>query len=62
VRLPQPVAMINKRLREDFGLIGGYDLGPDYPHLQNHMLVAVTEMNPRRAIDRLVRALGEVTR
>ena len=60
VRLPGPAAEINTRLRERHGLIGGYDLGRDYPHLKNHMLVAVTEVNTRAGIDRLVSALGEV--
>ena len=31
-------------LREQYGIIGGYDLGRDYPHLQDHMLLAVTEI------------------
>jgi len=29
----------------------------DYPKLENHMLVAVTEMNSRTSIDRLVEGL-----
>ncbi len=62
VRTPRPVSEINKHLREQHGIIGGYDLGRDYQHLAQHMLVAVTEMNPRAGIDRLVRALGEVAR
>jgi glycine dehydrogenase subunit 1 len=62
VRLPRPVAEVNKLLRERHGIIGGYDLGRDYPHLQSHMLLAVTEMNTRANIDRLVHALGEVVR
>jgi len=60
VRLPGPVADINRRLREHHGIIGGYDLGRDYPDLNNHMLVAVTEVNTRASIDRLVSALGKV--
>jgi glycine dehydrogenase subunit 1 len=56
VRLPRPVAEINGRLHEE-GIIGGYDLGRDYPHLAGHMLLAVTEVNTRAAIDRLVEAL-----
>jgi glycine dehydrogenase subunit 1 len=59
IRLPCPAADINKRLRER-GIIGGYDLGRDYPHLDQHMLFAVTEVNTRESIDRLVRALREV--
>ncbi len=57
VRLPAPAAEINARLRDQFGIIGGYDLGGEYPHLENHMLIAVTELNPRESIDRLVMGL-----
>jgi glycine dehydrogenase subunit 1 len=60
VRLPRPPAEVNKMLRERHGIIGGYDLGGDYPHLAGHMLLAVTEVNTRAAIDRLVGALGEI--
>jgi glycine dehydrogenase subunit 1 len=62
VRLPGPVADINAHLRTRHGIAGGYDLGRDYPHLQNHMLVAVTEINTRDAIDRLVSALAEIAK
>lgn len=60
VRLPRPAAEINAYLRDRHGIVGGYDLGRDYPHLSNHMLIAVTEMNTRASIDRLVRTLSEV--
>jgi glycine dehydrogenase subunit 1 len=62
VRCPAPVAEINAHLREHHGIIGGYDLGRDDPQLRNHMLLCVTEMNPRAGIDRLVAALDEVAR
>ena len=62
VRLPRPVAEVNRQLRERHGIVGGYDLGCDYPHLQAHMLITVTEVNTSASIDRLVRALGEVSR
>jgi glycine dehydrogenase subunit 1 len=62
VRLPSPAAEINAHLRARHGIIGGYDLGRDYPHLKNHMLIAVTEVNTRASIDRLVLALGEAAR
>jgi glycine dehydrogenase subunit 1 len=62
VRLPRPAAEINRRLREEFGIIGGYDLGRDYPHLRQHMLIAVTELHTRTAIDRLVVALGHMAK
>jgi glycine dehydrogenase subunit 1 len=62
VRLSLPAAEVNKRLREDYGIVGGYHLGGDYPLLENHMLIAVTEINTRASIDRLVRALGEIAK
>ena len=49
--------LINERLAEQ-GIIGGYDLGQDYPHLQQHMLVAATEMNTKADIDAFVHELG----
>ena len=60
VRLPRPPAEVNEILRERHGIIGGYDLGREYPHLADHMLFAVTEVNTRAAIDRLVGALREI--
>jgi glycine dehydrogenase subunit 1 len=60
VKLPCPVAEVNRHLREQHGIVGGYDLSRDYPHLKDHMLIAVTEVNPRPAIDRFVRALREI--
>jgi glycine dehydrogenase subunit 1 len=60
VRLPRPPAEVNEILREQHGIIGGYDLGRDYPHLADCMRLAVTEINTRAAIDRLVGALREI--
>jgi glycine dehydrogenase subunit 1 len=60
VQCPAPVAEINARLFDDHNIIGGYDLGQDYGHLDTHMLVAVTEMNSREQIDDLVAALDEI--
>jgi len=59
VRCPRPVAEINQGLLERWGIIGGYDLGQDYPQRENQMLIAVTEMNSREEIDLLIEALGE---
>jgi glycine dehydrogenase subunit 1 len=61
VRLPCAVAEANAKLRERHGIVGGYDLGRDYPGLADHMLLAFTEIHSRASIDRLVRALGELT-
>lgn len=56
VKCPRPVAEINEALIVE-GIVGGYDLGHDYPHLANHMLIAVTEMNRKDEIDALVSVL-----
>jgi glycine dehydrogenase subunit 1 len=60
VKTLKPVSEINEMLIQE-GIIGGYDLGQDYPHLENHMLVCVTEMNSRQEIDRLVELLESVS-
>lgn len=57
VQCPAPVAQVNRALR-DRGIVGGYDLSVEYPHLGQAMLVCVTEMNSRRDIDALVAALA----
>jgi glycine dehydrogenase subunit 1 len=57
VRCPAPVRVINDYLIEEWGIIGGYDLGRDYASLENHMLVCVTEVIRREEIDSLVEAL-----
>jgi glycine dehydrogenase subunit 1 len=56
---PKPVSEINTQLL-DYDILGGYDLGKDYPSLENHMLIAVTEMNDREEIDYLCQALQEI--
>jgi glycine dehydrogenase subunit 1 len=60
VKCPRPVTEINRYLLDEWEIIGGYDLGCDYPHLADHMLIAVTETNTREEIDDLVAALEEV--
>lgn len=56
VKCLRPVSDINETLIQE-GIIGGYDLGEDYPHLKDHMLIAVTEMNSKEEIDALVTLL-----
>jgi glycine dehydrogenase subunit 1 len=55
----RPVEEVNAHLLEH-GIIGGYDLGQDYPALKDHMLLAFTEMTTREEIDVLVEVLSEV--
>lgn len=56
VKCLRPVEEINAALIEN-GIIGGYDLGQDYPSLKDHMLIAVTEMNSKEEIDLFVEIL-----
>lgn len=53
-----PVKELNDRLLES-KIIGGYDIGKNYPELKNGWLVAVTEKRTKEEIDKLVRKAGE---
>jgi len=54
----QSVEEVNAHLLEH-GILGGYDLGKDYPSMKGYLLVAVTEMNSKEEIDMLVEVLKE---
>ncbi|MCA9890508.1 MAG: aminomethyl-transferring glycine dehydrogenase subunit GcvPA, partial [Anaerolineae bacterium] len=56
VKCLMPVEVVNNALIGE-GIVGGYDLGKDYPHLKNQMLLCVTEMNSKEEIDALVDVL-----
>ena len=56
----QSVARINRKLRQQ-GIFGGRDLSDDFPDLGESALYCVTEVHTRDDIDRLVKALEEVT-
>ncbi len=51
IKTSKPVAEVNKGLLKE-NIIGGIDLGKDYPELKGHMLLAVTEMVRKAEIDR----------
>jgi glycine dehydrogenase subunit 1 len=57
VRCPRPVEEINRLLFEEHGIIGGYDLGKDYPAHKGWMLLCCTEMNTKEEIELLADAL-----
>lgn len=59
VRCPRPVSEVNAILA-DHGIVGGYDVSQDEPHLEHAMLLCVTEMNTRADIDALVEVLQQV--
>ncbi|RNB89141.1 aminomethyl-transferring glycine dehydrogenase subunit GcvPA [Brevibacillus nitrificans] len=61
VKLSKPVAEVNKNLLAA-GIIGGYDLGLDYPEFADHMLLAVTELRTKEEIDQLAQELEAITR
>jgi glycine dehydrogenase subunit 1 len=60
VRCPKPVAEVNTHLL-DHDILGGYDLGKVYPGMDDHMLIAVTEMISRAEIDYLAHVMSEVS-
>lgn len=60
VECPQPAASLNQILWDEYRLIGGYDLGRDYPHLAHHLLVCATEMTTPEEMNALVAALKEI--
>jgi glycine dehydrogenase subunit 1 len=62
VRFPDTLTVeeVNQHLL-DHNVLGGYDLGTDYPSLKNHMLIAVTELNTRDQIDLLCEVFQEVS-
>lgn len=55
------VRAVNAGLRAK-GIVGGLDLGGDYPELKNCALFCVTEVHRKEEIDRLAAALEEVLR
>ena len=59
VKLSAPVSEVNHKLSEK-GIVGGFDLGFYYPELENHMLVAVTEIRTKEQIDTFVKELGDI--
>jgi glycine dehydrogenase subunit 1 len=59
IKLNKPVKEMNEKLLEK-GIIGGYDLGRNYPELAGHMLIAVTEQRTKEEIDTLVKELGDL--
>jgi glycine dehydrogenase subunit 1 len=59
IRLPQPVASVQKRLL-DQGFLFGYDLGKSHPQLGDAVLLNATEVRTKDEMDAMVEALREV--
>lgn len=56
-----PASDINQYLVEQWGIVGGYDLGQIDPGRAHQMLLCVTEVNTHEEIAALTAALSEVT-
>ena len=59
VKCDQPVNQVLDHLLQH-DIFGGYDLGYDYPELENHLMLAVTEKIQREDIEYLSNGLQEV--
>jgi glycine dehydrogenase subunit 1 len=57
VKTNKSVTEINQALIEK-GIIGGFDLGRVYPELENHALIAVTEIRTKEEIEAFVAEMG----
>jgi glycine dehydrogenase subunit 1 len=60
VTTPIPAAKVNAQLLRKHGILGGYDLGRLDGARKHEWLLAVTDMNPKAEIDRLVAALETI--
>ncbi|UZH06693.1 aminomethyl-transferring glycine dehydrogenase subunit GcvPA [Heyndrickxia coagulans] len=59
VKLPKSVQEVNEHLLQK-KIIGGYDVGKDYPEFAGCMLIAVTELRSKEEIDQLAEEMGVV--
>jgi glycine dehydrogenase subunit 1 len=59
LKLAKPTKEVNEMLFEK-RMIGGFDLGRDFPEFQRHMLVAITELRTKAEIDDFIDALEGV--
>ena len=59
IKLSKPVSVVNDQLFEK-GFIGGFDLGRVYPELENHMLIATTEIRTKEEIDAFAKEMGDI--
>lgn len=58
IKLNCSVKKLNQHLLAK-GVIGGYDLGREFPELEKHMLIAVTELRTKTEIDDFVKEMGD---
>ena len=58
--LPKPATVVNRKLQDEYGIIGGYDLSAEGKGFDNTMLVSITELHSRAAINQLVSAVRDI--
>ncbi|MPM77614.1 putative glycine dehydrogenase (decarboxylating) subunit 1 [bioreactor metagenome] len=59
VKSPIEIDELNKKLLEN-NILGGYDLGKDYPELAGCTMICVTEKRSVDEIDKLMRVMEEM--
>ncbi|HCY6753888.1 TPA: aminomethyl-transferring glycine dehydrogenase subunit GcvPA [Staphylococcus aureus] len=59
VKFDKPIQQVNEELVK-YNIIGGFDLGVVSDDFKNHMLIAVTELRTKDAIDTFVEKAGEL--
>src|SRR5699024_8943123 len=59
VEMERPIKEVNEALLQN-KIIGGYDLSDKYDELNNHMLIAVTEIRSKDEIDHFVKELRDI--
>ncbi|MCB2156134.1 aminomethyl-transferring glycine dehydrogenase subunit GcvPA [bacterium] len=60
LKLPIPAEAFLDRMREDFGIVGGLDLGRFYPEMEDAVLVCATEMNTAEDVEAYIDAARQV--
>ncbi len=58
--LPKPATEVNRKLLDDYGIIGGHDLSAEGNGFDDTMLISITELHSRAAINQLVSAVREI--
>jgi glycine dehydrogenase subunit 1 len=56
IKCPRPASEIN-RILYDSGIVGGYEAGKNYDGMDDHMILAVTELTGEDEVERLIETL-----
>ncbi|NNL84007.1 MAG: glycine dehydrogenase, partial [Myxococcales bacterium] len=61
VGLPMEAERVNRAIESELGVLGGRNLGEDFPGHDDRLLLAVTELHTRQDIEALVGVLKKMT-